>query len=149
METIYNILDIDTKSLSHDELIREIENIKNELKDSIKKRREKNHQHYNSGNLAEKRKAKTIANSKTAIRKFWKDRKEKKELILNHIDKLRNIDKLTFSNKPATGRKSAYEKNKELIFSMLKEGKSYQTVVDRIGYGSKQSLFNYVKNQKR
>jgi DNA-directed RNA polymerase beta' subunit len=49
---------------------------------------ESNRNNYNN-NIEEKRKKRTINNSKIAIKNAWKNRKNKKKLIKKHIDKLR------------------------------------------------------------
>lgn len=138
-------LEIDDKS-SFDEVKSALLEIKNELSEALELRKNKSHEIYSKSNLSEKRKLKFIANSKSYIRKNWLNRKNKKELILNHIKKIREVDTMIFSDSPAIKKKvHLYKKDENKILELYLKKNSLQKIIDFLGYGTKQSLSSFLK----
>ena len=149
INTVNKIIKMDIENTSYENIKKVLLEVQSEMLKALEDRKEKNHLYYTTSDLARKRKLKYIANSKTYIKKNWSNRKTKKDLILNHIKKIREVDKVSFSTSPALKREVViYKKDEDKIMSLYLAKNSLQKIVDIIGYGTKQSLSNYLNKIK-
>lgn len=140
------VLELDLKMAKAD-IVKSLENLQGQIREELKESNEENHEQYTK-NLIEQRRKRAINNSRQAIKKAWSNRKAKKELILRHVKILRSPASIKVSKAEPVKRgkiSMMFENDLKKIKKMREDGVSLERIVENLGYGTKQSLSEFLK----